>query len=78
VERIKSTLKALTQSELLDLFSRLFFSPNLPEIAQIQCAICLEPMSTSVDPSASSLVQLNCDEGHIFHLKCLKQWAGKQ
>ena len=28
--------------------------------------------------TASTLVQLNCDEGHIFHLKCLKKWAGKQ
>lgn len=37
------------------------------------CAICLELFDEN-----SKVIQLNCDEGHIFHAACLEKWVVKR
>ena len=42
------------------------------------CAICLDPFQHDRKGSASDIIELNCNEGHLFHFKCLQNWAVRQ
>ena len=41
----------------------------------IQCGICLDPCDQD---SNSDLVQLSCEQNHVFHSECISVWLAKK
>lgn len=78
---MRSGLKRLRRVQMLDLISNEFFSPSVtklkgsPNKVQPCCAICLELFTGKT--SWNTIIQLNCDEGHLFHLRCFESWAAR-
>lgn len=55
--------------KILDGWAETFQNMSEAQKATTSCAICMADFEDS-----SSVCELNCQSGHIFHLECLKGW----
>ncbi|CDW87314.1 UNKNOWN [Stylonychia lemnae] len=73
-----ATLKSLNKQQMKKFLKIVFFKKKQEAIKSLKvelqsCAICLEPFNAE-----GEIIELSCNEGHVFHFKCLQDWAIRQ
>ena len=76
--RNRANLKTLSKRQMSKFLQLVFFRKKKEALDNLKaehlnCAICLEPFVKEND-----IIELNCNEGHVFHFGCLQSWAIRQ
>eukprot|EP00347_Sterkiella_histriomuscorum_P006432 403352797 len=71
-------IKNLNKADMKKFLQTVFFRKKkgaLDDLREDQqnCAICLDQFQKE-----NQIVELNCNEGHLFHFGCLEAWASRQ